>query len=181
MNANLPPLQVWVRNKYIISNRKSGYTYAHLISARSLQNQAIQFSILTDDGALITGLPIHAITFKKGANELTLQQALMWDNISSSIQVIAFDTLRYMACTVKRTDNVLVPGEYLFTIDYVGNDDLSRNSEHWKMTHAVKGSDGNLYIYPQYRIQFKDKGLCFNSNGKLRRYKYNQIIWTTGN
>jgi hypothetical protein len=104
----------------------------------------------------------------------------MWDNISCSIDVITFDTLRYMECVVKTTSKRLVEAEYLFTVDYVGENDLSRNAEHWKQTHVLQGKDGNLYIYPQYRIQFKDAGLCFDSDGKLGNYKYNQTVWRVG-
>ena len=180
MNANLPPIQVWVRNEFLYWDKKKGYTYAHLISCRALQNQAIQISVLTDDGALFTGLPVNAIAFNKKSEIKPLQEVLMWDNIGSEIQVICFDTLRYMNCVVKTSSKKLIEAEYLFTIDYIGNNDLSRSSEHWKQTHALMGKDGNLYIYPQYRIQFKDKGLCFNSNKILGNYKYNRETWKVG-
>lgn len=179
MNTNLPPIQVWVRNEFLFWE-KSGYTYAHLISVRSLLNQALQFSVLTSDGALYTGLPSHAIAFRESATNISLQESSMWDNVSKEIQVITFDTLRYMECQVKTSSGSIVKGEYLFTIDYIGHNDLAASPEHWKQVHVIKSECGNMFIYPQYRIQFKDKGLCFDSNAPLGDYKYNRQIWTVG-
>lgn len=179
MNANLPPIQVYIRNKFLFWDKTEGHTYAHLISVRSLQNQAPQFTVLTSDGALYTGLPSHAICFTEEANDITLQDSCMWDNISSEIQVLTFDTLRYMKCSVKTSDNI-IQGIYLFTIDYVGENDLSRSSEHWKQVHVIKGVDDNLYIYPQYRVKFLDDGLCFTKDEDFSDYKYNRVTWIVG-
>lgn len=180
MNANLPPIEVCVNNKFLFTNELAkGYSWGHLISVRALQNQAPQISVLLYSGALYTGLPIHAIGFKEERLNRPLEDVIMWDNISSTIQVITLDTLRYMPCTVK-TEKEIISGEYLFTLDYVGNNDLSRSAEHWKQTHVIMADDGDMLIYPQYRIRFKDPALCFRHNEPYPKYKHNDINWKVG-
>lgn len=184
MNKNLPPLGVFVRNSFLFSKDHlefNGVSYGHLISVRSLQNQALQFQVLLETGALYTGLPAHAICFTEDAPQRSILDCQMWDNISNDIDVIQLDTLLYMPCTVKLQDtgNIL-EGEYLFTIDYVGKYDLSRNASHWKQFHCIRSTEGNFHVYPQYRIQFKDKALCYYSKDDLPKYHYNETIWRLG-
>jgi hypothetical protein len=176
MNKNLPPLTIFVRNEFIYKN-KEGFTEARLVGIRALSNQSIQFTVLLSNGALYTGLPPHALCFKQNAPKISLEESLMWDNISSEIDVITFDLLRYTPCTVKTINDKIIEGIYRFTIDYVGNNDLSRDPEHWKMTHVIESNDGNMLIYPQYRILFLDPALCFDKEKNFSDINYNTTIW----
>jgi hypothetical protein len=177
MNKNLPPLTVFVRNEFIFKEG-TGFTEGRLVSVRALSNQVNQFQVLLLNGALYTGLPPHAICFRENTPEIDLEEAIMWDNISDQIDVITLDLLRYMPCVVKTTNDRFIEGVYLFTIDYVGNNDLSRDPEHWKMTHVIKADSGEMLIYPQYRIRFKDPALCYEV-ADLSKLKYNTTTWMT--
>jgi hypothetical protein len=179
-NVNLPPIEVCVDNYFILENQKEGVSWGHLIAARALQNQAIQFTVLLSTGVLYTGLPLHAIGTNPNRKRRPLSEVLFWDNISSSIEVLTLDTIRYTPCTVLSTNKEMIKGEYLFTIDYVGNNDLSRSAEHWKQTHVIAAEDGDLLIYPQYRLRFFDPALCWDSGKPMRDYKYNDINWSVG-
>jgi hypothetical protein len=176
MNKNTPPLTVYVANQFLFNN-KAGYTEARLVGVRALSNQAIQFTVLLLNGALYTGLPVNAIGFKKDFPIMDLDECLMWDNISSEIDVITFDLLRYTPCTVK-TNKQIIKGEYRFTIDYVGNNDLSRDPEHWKMTHVIEAENGCMLIYPQYRLRFNDPALCYEDS--FEDFRYNTKIYKVG-
>lgn len=180
-NASLPPIRVYVRTKFLYETPKSdNVEEGHLIGVRSLQNQALQFSVILQTGALYTGLPLHAICFSPAAVERSLEDVLMWDNISSSIQVFTLETLVYMPCTVKTNTKYIISGEYLFSIDYIGHNDLSRSPRDWKQVHVIKATDGNMYIYPQYRLQFLDTALCLDAPEGLPKYKHNDTIWRLG-
>lgn len=182
MNKNLPPIQVFVDNKFLLETPTEEFSYAHLISIRAMQNQCLQFTVLLESGALYTGLPPHAIFFEEKFTERTLQEVIMWDNISNNIDVVTFDTLLYMPCEVLLINNQITSGSYLFTIDYVGKDDLSRSAEHWKQLHVIRGNDGRMYIYPQYRIKFLDRGLCLKGTRTLGlpKYKHNTNNYIVG-
>jgi hypothetical protein len=182
-NKSLPPIGLYVRNEFLFNQTKGHgeYTYGHLIGVRALQNQAMQFLCLLENGALFTGLPAHAFCFEKDSPARSLLDCQMWDNISSEIDVVRFDTLLYMPCTVKLEDSKeIVKGQYLFSVDYVGNLDFSRCPIHWKTLHAIKLDDGNLVYYPQYRIQFRDTAICAESDKGLPAYNFNETIWSVG-
>jgi hypothetical protein len=181
MNKSLPPIEVYVRNSFLLKEETEGVTVGYLIGARSLQNQALQFQVLLSTGALFTGLPAHSICFEKNAPERTLQECQHWDNISSEIDIVVYETLLYMPCTVKVEPNgEIIKGEYLFTLDYVGSNDLSRNPTHWKMFHAIKSDEGNLHLYAQYRIKFMDTALCYEHKKDFPNYTFNENIWKVG-
>jgi hypothetical protein len=182
-NINLPPIGVYIRNKFMLKENSSDYngkTWARLIGARSLQNQAMQFQVLLNTGALFTGLPANAICFEEDAPDRDLIDCQMWDTISSNIEIIQYNTLLYMPCTLKLDSGEIIKGEYLFTIDHVGESDLSRDPTEWKMFHAIKSEEGNFHIYPQYRIQFLDNALCDKAKDGLPEYTYNETIYRLG-
>jgi hypothetical protein len=169
MNVNLPPIEVYVNNQY--TQGVDGFESGILISARALKNQALQFSVLLYSGALYTGIPAQFITFKEVA-PLPLNKCQPFDSIDDKIQCIELDSLRYMPCSVKTFDDEIIEGQYLFTIDFIGNG-LSRHPIQWKQFHVIKSD--HLLIYPQYRVRFLDKSLC---GGQLPKYVYNDKIWT---
>jgi hypothetical protein len=181
-NINLPPLGVYVRNEFTHkkdSKSYNGKTFGRLIGARSLSNQAMQFQVLLETGALFTGLPANAICFEEDAPDRELIDCQMWDTISSDIELIQFKTLLYMPCTVKLKSEEIIEGEYLFSIDHIGDQDLSRDPTEWKMFHAIKSKEGNFHIYPQYRIKFLDDALCSSEEG-LSEYTFNETIYRLG-
>jgi hypothetical protein len=181
MNKSIPPIEVYVRNSFLFKEDDGGVTVGYLIGIRALQNQALQFQVLLSTGALFTGLPANAICFDPEAPLRSLHECQHWDNISSEIDVLTYDTLLYMPCTVKlEPSGEIVKGEYLFTLDYVGSSDLSRNPTHWKMFHAIKSDEGNLHLYAQYRIRFMDTALCYEHKNDLPGYTYNETIWKVG-
>lgn len=186
MNKSLPPFEVLVKNSFLLDSTKvskkklENSSYGHLVSVRALPNQSLQFSVLLRSGGLYTGLPTHALGFSTKAPKYPLKKAIMWDNISGDIDVLTLDLLKYMSCSVKLTDGSIEKGIYLFTIDYVGTNDLSCSPEHWKQTHVIKLDNGGFIVYPQYRIRFLDEALCWESDEKLPPFKYNTTTWAGG-
>lgn len=180
-NQNLPPIEVFIWNRFLFDNDSSqeGKTQGHLVAVRARQNQALQFSVLLENGALFTGLPAHAITFRSDFFNpiINLQDAQMWDCISDDIEVFTIESLRYADCYVSG-DQICKTGKYLFTVDFVG-EGYSRHPTHWKQFHAVQTNSGYLLLYPQYRITFADKALCEDA-GKIPKYKANTTQWIVG-
>ena len=181
-NANLPPIRVYIWNYFLFdcSSMREGKTGGHLVSVRARSNQALQFSVLLDNGALFTGLPAHAITFTESSfnGKLELPDAQMWDCISDDIEVFCMESLRYAECEVK--PNMINPmsGKYLFTVDFVG-EGYSRHPTHWKQLHAVQTNSGYFVLYPQYRIRFLDNALLENQE-ELPHYLANTRHWIVG-
>lgn len=178
-NQNLPPLEVYVPNTFLGLNDKNK-TKGLLISVRALQSQALQFSVLLETGAFFTGLPANSILFNDTVNYLhDLSEMQMYDNIGSKIEVITLETLRRMPLTLKTNCGNIVKGKYLFSIDFIDGG-FSRHPEQWKMFHAIESVAGHLYLYPQYRLQFKDEALCPKTNDKMPKYLANTTLWEVG-
>ena len=179
-NANLPPIRVFIWNRFLFNDNSSysGKIGGHLVSVRARQNQALQFTVLLDNGALFTGLPAHSISFREDEinSILNLQDSQMWDCISDDIEVFTMETIRYAECEVLG-NQIAASGKYLFTIDFVG-EGYSRHPTHWKQLHAVQTMSGHFLLYPQYRIRFLDKALC--SNQDLPNYQANEKHWIVG-
>lgn len=182
-NANLPPIPVFIWDRFLFDDdsNHTGKTGGHLISVRARQNQALQFSVLLDNGALFTGLPAHSISFTNNCSSqvIKLEQAQMWDCISDSIEVFTIESLRYARCfIVTNKMNTNQHGKYLFTIDFTG-EGYSRHPVHWKQLHAIQTDDNYLMLYPQYRIRFEDEAL-FEKPEKFPEYKANSKHWIVG-
>jgi len=181
MNKSTPPLEVLVRNEFLFNLEKGygEYTKGTMVSVRSLPNQALQFSVLLETGALFTGLPVWALCTSP-SEVLPPISGQMWDNISGSIDVFVIEQLRLMPCYVllDPCPRVSKEGFYLFSIDFVGANDLSAHPEHWKQLHIIGTKEGQLVCYPQYRIQFLDKALCQKAHiESLPAYKANSNTW----
>lgn len=146
------------------------------MAVRARQNQALQFTVLLDNGALFTGLPLHAISTKMESPKVDLGHSQMWDCISDDIDCFVINNLLYAECDVK-TDAGVVHGKYHFTIDFVGHG-YSRHPTHWKQLHLIETDLGNMLLYPQYRIRFTDKALYDGSS--LPAYKANSRHWIVG-
>jgi hypothetical protein len=181
-NANLPPIYVYVWDYFLFDcdRLKEGKTGGHLVSVRSRSNQALQFTVLLDNGALFTGLPAHAITFTEALinKKLELSVAQMWDCISDDINVFCMESLRYAECEVMPNTPKAKAGMYLFTIDFVG-EGYSRHPTHWKQLHAVQTKDGYFMLYPQYRVRFIDSAL-FEDVSNVPDYVANTKHWIVG-
>lgn len=181
-NSNLPPIRVYIWDYFLFDcdSLKEAKTAGHLVSVRARQNQALQFAVLLDNGALFTGLPAHAITFHPDVinDKLELPDAQMWDCVSDNIEVFTMETIRYAECEVMPNKIQAKSGIYLFTIDFVG-EGFSRHPTHWKQLHAIQTNDGYLMLYPQYRIRFIDEAL-FEDTDKLPKYKANTKHWIVG-
>jgi hypothetical protein len=179
-NCNLPPIRVYVWDNFLFDcNQKKGKTGGHLISVRCRQNQALQFTVLLDDGALFAGLPSNSISFKSESDVswLPLIDTQMWDCVSDDIEFIQLETILYASCSVKTETSGIINGSYLFTLDFVG-EGFSRHPTHWKQLHAIETEKGHLILYPQYRIRFTDKALL--EKKELPSYIANTHHWKVG-
>lgn len=181
MNKSTPPIEVLVRNEFLynLTRGHGEYTKGTIVSVRALKNQALQFSVLLETGALFTGLPMWALCVGP-SDPLEPISAQMWDNISNNIDVFVIEQLKYMPCYVllDPSPRVSKKGFYLFSIDFVGENDLSAHPEHWKQLHVLQTEEGQLVCYPQYRIQFLDKALCAKAHeAPMPHYEANIYTW----
>lgn len=172
-----PPIQVNVSSKYLFQDQcAQGCENGTLIGVRVQQNQAFQFTVLLESGALFTGIPISAIAGIGKQPVLSLHEAQAYDAIGDDIEVIEHQSLRLMNCSVKTYSDPerIINGIYLFTIEF-RNSGLARHPEQWKQFHVISTELG-LIAYPQYRIIFKDGALCPDHKRPIPKYIANKTV-----
>jgi hypothetical protein len=161
LNHNVPPLKVLVRSEYLYDGEKGHGEYrdAILLTCKCIKGMAITFQVLLDDGSARDKLPCSAICFKPH-EPIALDLLQLWDAPSYNLSVIKVEFLSGLRCEVFAKDKTWHPGEYLFTIDHYGDDELDLSfaeeaSEH-KASHVIMGDNGAMYIQPNNRIRFFD-------------------------
>lgn len=169
-----PPIQVKVLQSYLYQNYAEGYENGTLIALRVQQNQAFQFTVLLESGALFTGIPIDCICGAHRDALLPLEIAQAYDSIGEDIEIIEHQILRLMNCSVKLNNNKFLYGQYLFTVEF-RTSGLARHPEQWKQFHIISTEKG-FVVYPQYRIIFKDDALCPLNKQPLPKYRENKVV-----
>lgn len=178
-NQNLPALPVYVHHSFLHKASEDSWKLkpeaGTLVSVRAQSNQALQFSVLLESGALYTGLPINALASAPHFDVMPLLKAQAYDCICSHIEVIELELLRRMKCTyLPWEEKTPHQAYYLFTIDFTETG-LARHPVQWKQFHVLENArTGEWVTYPQYRIQFQDEALAAKHRSGMPEYKYNQ-------
>ena len=159
MNADIPYLKVWVRRRHIARDGGMEQGYAFAIS--SFPGRALGFHVMLQSGAHYRHVPIHALTTKPISRERSLGDLQLWDCFSYRPVVTTFHYLyeHSCVCMLPKTE---VPGNYLFTVDW-----LPDPSPGWilqpdqnKCAHVIELRDGNLAALPTNRIRWTDGYFC---------------------
>ena len=123
LNANIPYVSCFIRNKYIFPKDDGGLTEGYIFGCKSMLNRPMHFHFQSCFGANIWQVPISAFCQNKdfdilSSNEkkrLSLLQT--WDCQSNNIAVTTFAFLQNKRVDVHCRDDVWRSGKYLFTID----------------------------------------------------------------
>lgn len=173
MNINIPCLEVYVARWALTDGKdKEGSERGWLYGVKAPKHKAFQFHVLLDSGASYWGLPISALKTTENDGWLSLSDAQLWSNISTSISACEFEFIRRMACTVRLRSGKTEKGIYRFTIDYEGQGDLSDTPNEHKCAHIIELDSGYLVAYPNNRVIFNDASLV-KGNAATRGYKIN--------
>lgn len=187
MNINVPCIEVYVARWAVTDDKeKEGSEKGWLYGAKAPKHKALQFHVLLESGASYWGLPISALKITKEDGWLSLSDAQLWSNISTSITSCEFEFIRRMACSVRLRNGKTEKGIYRFTIDYNGRGDLSDTPNEHKCAHIVELDSGHLIAYPNNRIIFNDsslvKGDATSRGYKINttEYRINETNWSVG-
>jgi hypothetical protein len=96
MNADCPPLKVWIHNRHLTQNEDAtGYEAGYVFAVQSYKGRALQFHVLLQSGAHFRHVPIHWLLWQPTASEMyDLDQLQLWDCYSYKPIVTVFDFLR---------------------------------------------------------------------------------------
>jgi hypothetical protein len=125
LNVNVPRFYCYLRKEFLYDgeSHQGEFISICVLGASSIQGRALGFHLLTENGAVIWRLPIHALCHKQNAPEVPLDWLQFWDCFSYEIEATVFDRLQDSRVSVQMRDRSWEGGQYLFTLDWFGSED----------------------------------------------------------
>jgi hypothetical protein len=158
LNVNIPRFYCLVRKEFLYNLERGHGTFmkACVFGVASLAGRAIGFHVLLDNGAVMFRLPIHALCHKIDAPATPLDWLQMWDCFGYEVSCIVFDQLKDSRVEVVMKDKSWREGQYLFTLDWYGNNDSEEAGDGGhKCAHVIALDEGNFAAQPNNRIKWK--------------------------
>lgn len=156
-----PTIHVAVNNKFLTDGGTEGATEGYLVAVKCVENRPLLFTAHLKNGALYSGLPIHAIyhieklaAAKLGSN-IELCQAQPWSCLAGPVNLVELPYLRNYDVEIRSPD-LVGTGMYLFTIDYHGNN-LAADPTQYKLHNIISLDGGPLVAMPNNYCKFLDR------------------------
>lgn len=168
-NVDLPRFYCLLRKEFLYDGKShhGEFVKVCVFGASSIQSRALGFHVLTENGAVMWRLPIHALCHKTDAPIVPIDWLQFWDCFSYQMEATVFDRLKDLRVRVQMRDRSWEGGQYLFTLDWCGSEDAEEVGDGGhKCAHVIALDNGNFAAQPNNRIQwfcpafitpFKDK------------------------
>jgi len=184
MNADIPPLKVWIEGKHL--GLKKGYEHGYAFAIQSYKGRALQFHVLLESGAHFRHVPLHWLLHNVGArstNELSLPLLQLWDCFSYRPIVTVFDLLKSYQCDCILKDENMVQGTYWFTVDWLPDSESESGfllqPDQNKCAHVILLDNGQIAALPTNRVVFKDAFFIGNKPDAIaKQYRTSDTIHT---
>lgn len=180
LNADVPVFQAFIRAEFLydLVREKGEHIPCIVFGVASIQGRALGFHVLTEDGAQIARLPIHALCWKESAPEQELDHLQLWDCMSYDLAVHTYSHLARAACRTVLKDGKWYDGEYAFTIDWYGSEYAENPGEiGHKCAHIIRLENGNFAAQPNNRILWADPSFIVNPFAAKPDYLVNTHVW----
>jgi hypothetical protein len=157
LNTNIRRFYCFLRKEFLYDglSHRGEFVNVCVFGVSSVKGHALGFHALTDNGAVIWRLPLHALCHKIDAPAIPLDWLQFWDCFSYEIVCTVFDRVQEARVRVQIKDRSWVGGQYMFTLDWYGNDDAEEAGDGGhKCAHMIALDDGNFAAQPNNRIQW---------------------------
>jgi hypothetical protein len=181
MNADIPPLKVWIENKNL--NGKEGFEHGYAFAIQSYKGRALQFHVLMESGAHFRHIPLHWLNHTPSPENLQpLPQLQLWDCFSYKPIVTVFDMLRDYQCNAILKDKTVLNAQYWFSIDWLPDSDTQSGfllqPDQNKLAHVLLLANGQVAALPTNRVAFKDAFYIGDQPEPQKRgYRTISTIW----
>lgn len=177
---NIPHFKCLVRAEYLfnLESHFNEFIPCRVFGATSINGRSVGFNLMTDQGAQIARVPVHALAANEKAIAMPLDWLQLWDCFSYQMTAIEYDYLSLMRCKVFMKDKKWYAGTYVFTFDWCGGDYAEDPSEH-KCGHLIALDNGCYAIQPNNRIYWEEPGFITKPFTVDERpgYKVNTHVW----
>ena len=184
MNADLPPLKVWISRRHLTQDDEAdGYEAGYCFALQSYRGRALQFHVMLQSGAHFRHIPLHWLIHKHlPTTHCDLEQLQLWDCGSNRPVVTVFSFLRDHECTVILRDRTTINGIYWATVDWLPDSDpeagMLLQPDQNKCAHLIQLENGQIAALPTNRIAFKDAYFIGNAPKPQKQgYVTIETIW----
>jgi hypothetical protein len=157
LNVNIPRFYCLLRKEFLYDGlaHHNEFLNVCVFGVSSIKGRALGFHVLTDNGAVIWRLPIHALCHKSDAPSVPLDWLQFWDCFSYEVSCTTFDRLQDSRVRVQLKDRSWECGQYMFTIDWFASEDAEEAGDGGhKCAHIMALDNGNFAAQPNNRIQW---------------------------
>jgi hypothetical protein len=179
LNVDIPRFYCKLRKEFLYDGEShiGEFVNVCVFAVASVSGRALGFHVLTDEGAVIWRLPIHAFVHKKDAPNIPLDWLQFWDCYGYEISCTAFDRLKDCRVRVQMKDRTWVGGQYLFTLDWYACEDAEDAGEGGhKCAHVIALDNGCFAAQSNNRIQWFDPSFITPFKDKPD-YLTNTRVW----
>ena len=184
MNADIPPLKIWIESKNL--NGKEGLEHGYAFAIQSYKSRALQFHVLLESGAHFRHIPLHWLLHdvtNSQCTEYPLDFLQLWDCFSYRPVVTTFDIFKGYQCDALLKDKTKVSGTYWFTVDWLPDSESESafllQPDQNKCAHVILLDNGQVAALPTNRIVFKDAFFIGNNpSAATKEYVTLDTIWS---
>jgi hypothetical protein len=184
LNANIPPIDCYVRGNFLRNQIDSHNEYFECVifGVSSVQNRSPLFHFMMEDGGLWWRMPLNAFCTKPGVPEVDLHELVLWNSFSPYVAVTKFANLTNLKMSYRDRNRNVVQGKYLFTLDWHNpdsnrlDDGYSETPNEHKCGHVIQRDDGNFAIQPNNRVRVFEPSFANRKDLVIGRI-INDRIW----
>jgi hypothetical protein len=157
LNINIPRFYCLLRKEFLYDGTAHVGEYVNVcvFGVASISGRALGFHVLTENGAVVWRLPINSFCHKEDALLMPVDYLQFWDCFSYEVTCTKFDRLSESRVKIQLKDGKWEGGQYMFTIDWFGNEDSEEAGEGGhKCAHIIAMDNGNFCAQPNNRLQW---------------------------
>ena len=185
MNADIPPLKVWIKREYLTNGEDLGFEEGVAFAVQSMKGRALHFHVLLKSGAHFRHVPLHWLCHHAPAvvDERSVEDLQLWDCFSYKPVVTVFDLLRDYQCEAILRDKTKFSAAYYCTVDWLPDCDAKSgwllHPDQNKCAHILLLENGQIGCLPTNRVLFKDGFFIGNvPDAATRNYKTVDVVYT---
>lgn len=151
---DVPHIECLLRDEFLYNlERGHGrYTPVVVFGAASMKGHPLLFHVMTNRGAVIWRLPIHAFCWKE-CEPQPLDHLQLWSCFSSEVAVTEFEWMSDLFGRTILKDGAWHQCHYFYTFDWYGSwlAESAGDTGH-KCAHLLRLDNGNFALQPNNRI-----------------------------
>lgn len=157
LNVNIPRFYCFLRKEFLYDGtaHHGELVDVCVFGVSSIYGKALGFHVLTENGATIWRLPIHALCHKTDSPTMPLDYLQFWDCFSYKISCTTFDRLKENRVSVHLKNREWEKGQYMFTLDWYDSEDAEEAGEGGhKCCHIIALDNGNFAAQPNNKLKW---------------------------